>query len=180
MTENALVKPDTPKEQGRPPIVSRDRKRARKVIKALKDGATMDMAAQRGGVSRRTLYEWLYKGQDVRDARDADENARLTPYDDDYLWFLTEYEDAESEMKETLLRRIMEAGEDRQKWQANAWILERRWPEEFALRQVIKNDRGQSGVFTLNIGGATPQSARITAHRNGDAEEIVADYEIED
>lgn len=172
---STAVATSEPNERGRPPIVHRDRKRARKIIKALKDGATMDMAAQKGGVTRRTLYEWLYKGQDVRDARERDENARLTPYDDDYLWFVTEYEGAEAEMKQTLLTRIMEAGEDRQKWQANAWILERRWPDEFALRQVVRADRASNGVFTFNIGGATPQSKKLEA-----GPVVDADYEIED
>lgn len=175
----AKTSQDKEKTQGRPPIVHRDRARARRIIKALTDGATMDMAAKRGGVSRRTLYEWLYKGQDVRDAREIDPEARLTPYDDDYLWFIEAYEAAETQMKETLLRRIFEAGDDPKKWQANAWILERRWPDEFALRQVVRNDDARRGVFTLNIGGATPQSKKLT---NGDAEkEIeVADYEIAD
>lgn len=129
------------------------------------------MAAQVGGISRRTLYEWIYKGQDIRLAREADPDAKLTPYDEDYLWFLAKYENAEHSRKRMLLKRIEEAGEDPKKWQANAWLLERLHPEEFSLRSTVRMEAmtGEKEVFTLNIGRPHPAKKE---------EPQEADYEI--
>lgn len=155
-------------EMGRPPLVRRDRKRVKLMIDAVADGHSTTMVAQAGGVARRTLYEWLYKGQDVREARQYDPEARVTPYDDDYLWFLEEWEKAELSRKQELLDRIAEAGKDPKRWQANAWLAERLYPDEFSLRRNVKvEDNSTKEVFTLTIG---------RPHEPG--KEIPADYEI--
>jgi len=160
-------------EQGRPPIVHRDRQRAEQIVSAISDGETTTMAAQAGGIARRTLYEWLYKGQEVRAAREDDPDTTITPYDEDYLWFLVQYEQAELARKRELLGRIGVAGKDPKKWQANAWLLERLHPEEFSLRSTVQVMEGPSDreVFTLNIGRPHPA-------RQKEQEVEAADYEI--
>lgn len=165
--------PATINEQGRPPIVHRDRERAELIINAIKEGETTTMAAQSGGIARRTLYEWLYKGQEVRAAREENPEVQITPYDEDYLWFLLQYEIAEHSRKKELVGRIEDAGKDPKKWQANAWLLERLHPEEFSLRSTVsvQSEPVEKQVFTLNIGRPHPQ------RQNGDSVED-ADYEI--
>jgi hypothetical protein len=161
-------------EQGRPPLVHRDRERAGIIINAIKEGETTTMAAQSGGIARRTLYEWLYKGQEVRAAREDNPDTQVTPYDEDYLWFLLQYELAEHSRKKDLLGRIEDAGKDPRKWQANAWLLERLHPEEFSLRSTLQvtSEPEDRKVFTLNIGRPHPQ------RQNGGADVEEADYEI--
>lgn len=157
-------------EQGLPPVVHRDKDRAKRIIEAISEGQTTKMAAQVGGIARRTLYEWIYKGQEIRELREEDPNANLTPYDEDYLWFLYEYELAEHSRKRSLLTRIEKAGEDPKKWQANAWLLERLHPDEFSLRRSVEiTDRADKQVFTFNIGGPPKRAPKEVQE---------ADYEI--
>lgn len=116
------------------------------------------MAAAIGGISRRTLYEWIYKGREIRELREENPAGQLTPYDEDYLWFLTNYELAEIERKTELLRRIEESGKDPKRWQANAWLLERLHPDEFSLRHSVRlEDTGDKEVFTLSFGSPPKQ-----------------------
>ena len=135
------------------------------------------MAAQAGGIARRTLYEWLYKGQEVRAAREENPDTQLTPYDEDYLWFLLQYEKAEYARKKQLVGRIDTAGQDPKKWQANAWLLERLHPDEFSLRSTVQVMEGPGGkeVFTLNIGLQHP-----ARQKEQEVEIPVADVEIVD
>lgn len=163
-------------EQGRSPVVHRDRERAKRIITSIADGHTTKMAAQAGGIARRTLYEWIYKAQEVRLAREDNPDVELTPYDDDYLWFLYEYELAEHSRKEELMKRIEKAGEDPKRWAANAWLLERLHPDEFSLRQNVQiTDTNDKEAFTLNIGGR-PKQIQATVE---DADiSVPVDFEI--
>ena len=166
----------TNSEQGRSPVVHRDRERAKLIIKSISEGQTTKMAAQSGSIARRTLYEWLYKAQEIRLARESDPDAEVTPYDEDYLWFLYEFELAEHSRKQTLMRRIDEAGEDPKRWQANAWLLERLHPDEFSLRQNVQiTDRSEKEVFTLNIGGRPKQ---LEATMEDESGSTPVDFEI--
>lgn len=143
-------------DMGRPPIVKRDRDRARFAILAISLGHSTTMAAQAAGVSRRTIYSWLTKGKQIRTTiEEYPHLLPLTPFDKDYLWFLKAWEKAEYKRKQELLKRIEEAGEDG-KWQANAWLLERLHPDEFSTRRevVISDERKSDEAFTINMGHA--------------------------
>lgn len=164
------------RNEGKVPIIRKDRDRADMVINAIKNGHTTTMAAQAGGISRRTLYDWIDKGVAARDAVETDPDAKLTPYDQEYLWFLEQYEIAQLERKKTLLARIEDAGADAGKWQANAWLLERLYPDEFSMKRsvsLVSNGRDKQ-VFTFNMGGADIAPKKL----NGDAEPQDADFEI--
>jgi transposase len=142
--------------EGKVPIIRKDRDRAINVIDAIEKGHSTTMAAQAGGISRRTLYDWVDKGEAARDALETDPDAKLTPFDQEYLWFLEQYEKAQLERKKTLLSRIEDAGSDAGKWQANAWLLERLYPDEFSMKRSVSlvSNRNDKQVFTLNMGGA--------------------------
>lgn len=144
-------------EQGRPPIVQRDRDRARFALKAVGLGHSTTMAAQAAGVSRRTIYAWLDKGKQIRELREHfPEASPLTPFDKDYLWFLKGWEKAELKRKAELLSRIDEAAQDG-KWQAAAWLAERLHPDEFSTRAqvlVTSDSKKQDEIFTLQMGHA--------------------------
>lgn len=161
-------------ERGKPPIINRDRERASFAIKAIEKGHTTTMAAQAADVSRRTLYDWRYKGEEIRRLKEENpDELPLTPYDDDYLWFLRKWEAAELKRKQTLLKKIEDAGDDPKRWTANAWLLERLHPEEFSLKHRVevanRNDKGD--VWTINIGEATARKSTET---------VDADFEIVD
>ena len=154
------------------PLVRRDRKRVQKIIEEIADGGTTKMAASVGGIARRTLYEWVYKAEEIRTARQEDPMSAITPYDDDYIWFLREYELARHSRKKKLLKRIDKAGEDG-KWQADAWLLGHYDPEDFGKQQVATQHGNGNEVFTFKI-ATKPRHMR-------EAEEVQdADFEIVD
>lgn len=92
---------------------------AQRIVAAVECGAPWYMAAAAGGVSRSTLKAWKAK------ARDG-----IEPY----AAFLARLEKAEASGAVAVLG-IIQAAAREGTWQAAAWILERRYPKQFALRK---------------------------------------------
>lgn len=78
------------------------------------------------GINESTFYEWL---------KDADENAM-------HGKFAKALKEAEGEFKAALRDQIIKHG--RKEWQANAWLLERTFPEEYARPEVQLAQRAAS------------------------------------
>jgi len=97
------------KGQGRPS--KRTPERAVVIIAALREGSTREGAGAVAGISARRLNEWYRDNED----------------------FLELVEKAERFAQADMLKGIRRAGRDQ--WQALAWLLERRWPEQFAKRE---------------------------------------------
>lgn len=76
--------------------------------------------------------------------------------------FLGELQNARERGKLRLLQKIDEAGNDPARWQANAWLLERTYPDEYALvnrvqldaRVVVENLRAIAGQLGIAIDAA--------------------------
>ena len=98
----------TKKKMGRPSKFTKDRKE--RVIKAIQAGCTYEMAADYAGVSRKTLWTWLRKGEE-----DGDKT---------YETFLHDLKKAEIDGAITHLGNIQHASV--KDWKASAWMLERR------------------------------------------------------
>lgn len=138
----------------RAPYVNSNKDACLHVVEAIKLGNTFTSAARAGGVSPRSVYGWLQRGREIRDSRESNPDFAINEFDDDYVWFLEQVEDAEAHCQMLLMSRIHEAGED--KWQANAWILERRWPHEYSLRTTVQHKADKKeDEWTVNIGAAT-------------------------
>ena len=102
----------TPKRPtGRPPVITPEVIEA--ILRTIRLGLHADRAAMAHGISPSTLRN--YK--------------RRNPS------FATQVKEAETGAESTFLSRIM-AHTDRQ-WTAAAWMLERRWPERWAKREVV-------------------------------------------
>lgn len=84
----------------------------RKLTAALRAGHSRSTACLLAGIGRRTFYDH-YKS--IRTFRTAIKRAEARP-------------------KRRWLACIERAAKDPKHWPAAAWLLERRWPEEFALR----------------------------------------------
>ena len=84
-----------------------------KLLQALEVGATHRIAAQFAGVHVSTLQAWLAENREFSDA------AKLS-------------ESKASIMSLAAIRTAAQGGQ----WQAGAWLLERRYPEEYGRRQV--------------------------------------------
>lgn len=114
MAKNA-IKPD-PEPVGRPSKFTPER--CAEIIAAISRRAPYSLAAEASGISERTLFYWLDEG-----ANDLDNNI-----DSDYARFLQSIKRAE-------MQKVMEHTDiiaaRPERWQADAWLLERRWYKYF-------------------------------------------------
>lgn len=93
----------------------------KKLTDAIKLGATYELASGYAGVSPATLYEWLKKKPE----------------------FLEAVKDAEGAGAVGWLARIEQAAKDGT-WQAAAWKLERRYPQEYG--RTVQEHQGKDGT----------------------------------
>lgn len=93
------------------------------ICKHIADGLNSKDAVLLSGIREETYYRWLNRD-------DKDNN--LT--DEEYSLLSESVKKAEAERKKFFVGRIKAASYEQ--WQAAAWYLERRHPEEFAKKEV--------------------------------------------
>ena len=109
-----------------------------RIVQAIRVGATYELAAQFGGIAYNTFNEWMKKG----------ENAKAGRYRD----FYEAVKEAEGDAAIKWLAVIDKAAAD--SWQAAAWKLERRYPNEYGRRVVDQNVKlDTEDVLIVNLGG---------------------------
>lgn len=131
-----------------------------KLLQAFDNNLTQETAAQYAGTTRDTLTQWLRKGRKARELIQEDPNghAKLSYWDPYYMALVEVIEAKEADRQISLLKNIEIAG--RQKvdgqWQANAWLLERLWPEHYSTKAEIRHTGHDGGpirhTFTLDQG----------------------------
>jgi hypothetical protein len=87
-----------------------------KIIQYISEGMTNIRAAKLAGICEDTFYSWRHEHPEFSEL----------------------VEKANVEREHALLQRILQAGENPKSWQANAWYLERRYPETYMKK--IKAD----------------------------------------
>ena len=92
----------------------------------LREGMSIQAACALSGISRATYYMWMEKDEE----------------------WAEEVEFAKRFAEPVLLSRIKSCAAERGEWRAYAWILERRWPQEWGPKQEIEINQ------TTNDGGA--------------------------
>jgi hypothetical protein len=118
------------------------------LVRALSVGCTHRAACQYAGIHYATFYRWLHTGETGK-----------APYDD----FCNAIKRAEAEGVLRALEQIHAAGDT--DWRAAAWLLERRYPEEFSKRRVVE----QQHTGTVQHGHAWIERLR-QAHADLDAQ----------
>jgi transposase len=83
---------------------------ARKICKAVAGGCSREAAANLSGVSASALYEWQRQNPDF-----AESLAR-----------------ADAQFEKSSIAAIRRAGRQARNWPANAWLLERKFPQRYA------------------------------------------------
>jgi len=108
------------------------------IVKCLKDGNTRNDSALYAGIGVSTFYLWLDRGR-----------AGESPY----VEFLEAVEKAEAEAMIANVAIIQRAANDT--WQAAAWWLERKRPDDWGRRQRmdIGTSQEQPMKITVQIGG---------------------------
>jgi len=140
-------KPNPPKvyareETGRPSKFTE--KRRNDIIDAISHRIPYEMAAEANGISAETLYEWLRIAKSHRDDN----------IDSDYTVF-------SEALKRGEMTRVREHTEmiaaKPERWQADAWLLERRWHKHFStnaglgelndkLDRLMDGDKSEKGI----------------------------------
>lgn len=95
-----------------------------KILDSITAGATYDLAAQFAGVSYDTFNTWMKKAK-RENSKDPEQAA--------YVAFANAVEQANAQMAVSALTAIQLSGE----WQARAWILERRFPEQYGKQLTV-------------------------------------------
>lgn len=88
-------------------------------------------------VHESTFYKWKASGEKIRETVGDDQEAigNLTQREALLLEFVESIKVSRAGFKSERLKRIQKAGET--SWQADAWLLERIFPDEFANRHKI-------------------------------------------
>jgi transposase len=108
------------------------------IFACLKEGMTKKAAAAAGGITYMTLRQW----------------------EKDFPEFSDALQNAEAAGQQALLRRIWAAAGTPDRWQAAAWILERRWPQDFARRQALEMSGPEGGPIEHRDLSALPDHER--------------------
>lgn len=136
-------KPNPPKEYARETIGRPSKftpERCSSIIDAISHRIPYEMAAEANGISGSTLYEWLKTGNDQRN-----------------LGMETEYTIFSEALKRAEMQKVREHTDmiaaKPERWQADAWLLERRWYKYFGPNaqlndlnnRLSKMENGESG-----------------------------------
>lgn len=90
-----------------------------KIITAISAGAYLETAAAHGSISETTFYRWLQEGEQSTSGAKRE------------FWEAVKKAEADAELMR--LARISKAGQEGS-WQADAWYLERRYPNRWGKR----------------------------------------------
>jgi hypothetical protein len=97
----------------------------KKLIQAIKMGATYELAAGYAGITYRTFRNWMEQGE--RDVEQQEQNPDGDP--GEFLQFFQDVKAAEAAGAMVWLAKIERAAGEN--WQAAAWKLERRFPHMY-------------------------------------------------
>lgn len=111
------------------------------IILALRNGDPLMTAAAMGGIHYDTFVEWR-----KADAEFSDAVERAIQYG-----------------KHSLVEIVRKAAP--KTWQAGAWLLERRWPEDFARREQLTIDLTQHAAKAAEEAGLDPAEVLAEAER---------------
>ena len=103
---------------GRPSKLTTTTKR--RILKALRQGSSQARAAAYGGISEDCFYNWMRKGEAAKSG--------------EYLKFYEEVKKAREDAYQDHVANIKLASSNH--WQASAWYLERRHPDEFGRHRA--------------------------------------------
>jgi hypothetical protein len=98
-----------------------------RLVKAIGMGATYELATDFAGIGYSTFFDWMKKGNDDSGA----------PEDDPHRVLYLAVKRAQGEAALRWLTKIEDAANET--WQAAAWKLERRYPQEYGRRVVDSN-----------------------------------------
>ena len=123
-----------------------------RIIEHINQGNYPEVAAQLAGIPRRTFERWLHDGRaDLEDGVEQGSVAALA----------RDVEKTRAEVVARKVRRVQEAGE--KQWQADAWWLERNFPELYGRRFEAKVETKIDHRVTFSVESLAPERQRALA-----------------
>jgi len=115
-----------------------------RIVEGIELGATYALAAAYGGISYKTFNEWMNLGEEAPAGK--------------YRAFRDAIKLAEGKGALKWLRLIDAAANDGA-WQAAAWKLERRYPQDYGRTVVDTNHNGKVEHWIVNIGAPDEEAS---------------------
>lgn len=134
------IKDARPHMIGRPPILTSVI--IEQICDLIIEGRTIERAAKLSGVSATSIYRWLALGK-------KDDSEPI------YLELVERVKEATECSEFELLQALRIAGSDSKNWRAQAWLLERRFPEKYGKRNPEK-------AASVKIPENTEESSHLT------------------
>ena len=123
-------------------------------------GLTDKDAAYATNISPKTICTYLAQGREYaeNDTLDID---TLSPLEKLKLEFYELYKNAQREFKNTLIQQIIDAGKVAKHWAANAWLLERKFPQEFAKNGLEEPQEIDRNIEIKVVGKSKEDTERV-------------------
>ena len=95
----------------------------------IENGNTFTRAFCLAGIGEKTFYQWKAQGEtDIENGKDTIHSQ-----------FAQAIKKAEEKFKAWNIQQIMNAGKQSNHWQACAWLLERKYPDEFGRKERVEH-----------------------------------------
>ncbi len=147
--------PPEPKPAGRPSKLTDEVQKV--IVEAVERGNFYSAAAERAGIDYSTFKRWMEKGQ--QDGAEFDR----------YRAFRAAILVANAECQDVQLSRINTAARTGT-WQAAAWILERRFPEEWGRKDKVQHEGADAfAAFLDEVARKRAEQVAAATADTGDA-----------
>ena len=110
-------------------------------LQCIELGMTVQASCDYAGIHTGTFFLWQRRAEE-------DQNAGKTSRNSPYISFMNEYRKAKAKCMSNNLGIIRKASE-KGSWQASAWLLERRFPNDFALKNQ-QADLSENKIVVVN------------------------------
>lgn len=133
----------------------------KRICENLMLGLSQQDAVTLAGVSESAFYEWLQRGRNEAERLRRSARAKPRAREAVFVEFAEAVKKAVAQSKRVLLGRIVDAGKTT--WQADAWLLERRYPREFGQRVIVAQEVQRELEAALDVIGNVISSADYAA-----------------
>lgn len=130
---------------GRRPIIAIDAETAERFLKAVELGLPIKECCACAGICEGTFYSYWHKAE--RDEADG-----KTIRQSKYLKFIKSVKESKAKFATKHLGNITNAA-DNGTWQASAWLLERRMPDDFGEKTRGDQDIADGSEYVDNLKG---------------------------
>ena len=104
-----------------------------RLVTAIERGLSIEDACVYAGITKKTYYNWINKNTD--EIKDEAERKK-------FLQFLQSLKKAQSECQMYCLDFLMKD----KSWQSKAWVLERRFPDRWAKKDMTINENNEKVI----------------------------------